>query len=178
MQLDSITTFLALSPNECKNIIDTASKEPLLRGEVFSSTNRQIEDQKVRAVSGTEITDDSTRQFVIGLFKGTNQLELQISDIEPVQLFRYQPGDHYNWHTDWSPNSNKKRKLSMTIQLSESSDYEGGDVEIFDGLEPRPICRTIGHATIFPSWSLHRVRPLISGTRWAMVAWATGKPFK
>lgn len=168
---------MVMSLNECQHLIKQASKHSLSEGEIFG-TKGMNKNSSIRSVQGTEIADDSVRQFVFGLFKKMNPLQLEISGLEPVQLFKYEEGDHYAWHTDWSPNHNKKRKLSLTIQLCDGSEYHGGDVQIFDGPETRILPRDVGYATVFPSWALHRVNPILGGTRWALVAWATGKPFK
>ena len=36
---------------------------------------------------------------------------------------------HYDWHhdVDWGNNSGQDRKLSITVQLSDPAEYEGGD---------------------------------------------------
>jgi len=177
MQIDSVTSEKVLSPNECQRMIEQASKHSLDEGMVHGTKGLSTA-RVIRSVHGTELSDESIRQFVFSLFKKMNLLQLEISGLEPIQIFRYEIGDHYEWHTDWSPHNNKKRKLSMTIQLSEHSGYSGGDLQILDGPETRIVSREIGHATVFPSWAVHRVNPILSGTRWALVAWATGKPFK
>lgn len=174
--IDSVKSAVVLSKTECANLILQAQKKPLEDGEVFFS--KGLEKTSIRSVKGTEITSDAMRQFVFAQIKKLNDLEFELSGMEPLQIFKYEIGDHYDWHTDWSPVNNKKRKLSITIQLSDPSEYEGGDVEILDGPEPRLIPKEIGTATVFPSWAAHRVLPITSGERWAMVAWATGKPFK
>lgn len=177
MQIDSVTSSMVMSANECQHLIKQASKHSLSEGEIFNIKGTG-KDAKIRSVNGTEIADEAIRQFVFNLFKKMNPLQFEISGLEPVQLFKYETDDHYRWHTDWSPHNNKKRKLSMTIQLSDGSEYSGGDVQILDGPETRYVPREIGYATVFPSWAVHQVNPITSGTRWALVAWATGKPFK
>ena len=41
-------------------------------------------------------------------------------------------GDHYDWHVDIGHEVNGSRKLSFTLQLSASSDYDGGDLEFLN----------------------------------------------
>jgi PKHD-type hydroxylase len=177
MTTDSVNSNLVLTKNECDNLIAQALKKPLNEAQIYHNEGI-AENKNIRSVKGTDITSDSIKQFVMQLFKKMNAIELDISGVEPIQIFKYEKGDHYGWHTDWSPVNNKKRKLSMTIQLSPEDSYIGGDVEILDGLVSRVVPREIGVATVFPSWAVHRVRPIEEGTRWALVAWATGKPLK
>jgi PKHD-type hydroxylase len=67
------------------------------------------------------------------------------------------------------------RKLSITIQLSNSDDYEGGDLELLYDKEPYKLDRSRGTFLVFPSFMLHRVTPVTRGTRWSLVAWIGGK---
>jgi predicted 2-oxoglutarate/Fe(II)-dependent dioxygenase YbiX len=177
MQIDSVSSGMVMSPSECQRLIQQAGRHSLSEGEIFGNRGAS-KLQQIRSVTGTEIADESIKQFVFSLFKKMNPLQLEISGLEPIQIFKYDVGDHYMWHTDWSPHNNKKRKLSITIQLSDPSEYEGGEVEILDGPQSRTVTKDLGHATVFPSWAVHKVTPVTSGTRWALVAWATGKPFK
>lgn len=176
MLVDSVKTSLVLSALECANIIQQAQKKPLHEANVF--LNQGMQKSEIRSARGTELDSEPIKQFIFAQIKKMNELQFELSGMEPLQVVKYEIGDHYGWHTDWSPVNNKKRKLSITVQLSDASEYEGGEVEILDGPESRVIDKAIGTATVFPSWAVHRVRPITSGVRWALVAWATGKPFK
>ena len=56
------------------------------------------------------------------------------------------------------------------------SDSNGCEVNLYDGPEsPWPCHKGQGVATVFPSWTLHEVTPLISGERYAVVAWVLGR---
>ena len=104
-----------------------------------------------------------------------------ISYLSNIQYTIYEPpGDHYDWHIDTfidTPNA-YQRKLSMTVQLSNDWEYEGGDFELNQaGLESTDI-RTKGTVLIFPSFLLHRVKPVSKGVRKTLVAWFEGKAFK
>jgi len=82
---------------------------------------------------------------------------------------------HYDWHVDTEFDTDKKcaRKLSMTIQLSESHEYEGGEFQA-QGIDISPDLRKRGSLLMFPSWLSHRVTPVTSGTRKSLVAWFHG----
>lgn len=55
---------------------------------------------------------------------------------EGLQFTNYiAPSGHYGTHIDSGFNK-AIRKLSLTIQLSDPSDYEGGDLKLFTGSEP------------------------------------------
>jgi PKHD-type hydroxylase len=70
------------------------------------------------------------------------------------------------------------RKLSLTIQLSSPEDYEGGELALKFGAKANLMPKDLGKMVVFPSYVLHEVRPVTKGTRYSLVAWVTGKPFK
>jgi PKHD-type hydroxylase len=87
--------------------------------------------------------------------------------------------DHYTWHVDrGTGTSDTPRKLSIVLQLSDPSEYEGGDLEIFDAPEPTKIEKQKGLVVAFPSFVLHRVTPVTKGIRKTLVVWLTGPRFK
>ena len=92
-----------------------------------------------------------------------------------LQLGRYDSSDRgfYDWHTDFA-GVRPLRKLSISIQLSRTEDYDGGDLELLYGTEPHKLDRTRGAFIVFPSFVLHRVTPVTRGTRWSLVAWIAG----
>jgi PKHD-type hydroxylase len=90
-------------------------------------------------------------------------------------------GGHYNWHQDIGPGEMSKRKISVTVQLSDPSEYEGGDLEYFKGGDPEKADKAPkgkGVVFIFPSYMMHRVTKLTKGTRRSFVLWVGGEHYK
>lgn len=101
---------------------------------------------------------------------------------EPFQLgmYREENQGHYSWHTDMAMSDNNvPRKLSMSLLLSDPSEFEGGNLEI-KGINDEPMNLELrkGRAWFFPSWVLHRVSPVTRGVRKSLVVWVGGPPFK
>ena len=117
---------------------------------------------------------------------------------ESCQFTKYKLNQYYDWHCDsWlapyekeGPEHGKIRKLSMTCQLTDGSEYKGGELE-FDFRDYDPALRDElkhvvqakeilpkGSIIIFPSNIWHRVKPVTSGTRYSLVLWHLGNPFK
>ena len=116
---------------------------------------------------------------------------------EHCQFTKYNKGQYYDWHRDgWGESYNKPdkptqhkkiRKLSVTLSLSNEKDYEGGELE-FDLGDTEPSkeraprkCSEIqskGSLVVFPSFMWHRVCPVKNGTRYSLVIWNLGWPFK
>jgi len=117
----------------------------------------------------------------------------QWDESEHCQFTKYKLNQYYDWHCDsfGEPNMNGKiRKISMTCQLTDGSEYEGGELEFdFRNYEPnmrdeskhKIQCKEIlpkGSIIVFPSFVWHRVKPVTAGTRYSLVVWHLGKPFR
>jgi PKHD-type hydroxylase len=87
-------------------------------------------------------------------------------------------GDKYDWHLDRGISTSAPRKLSLVLQLSDPSEYEGGDLELYIGPEPVVVTKQLGLVTAFPSFVLHRVTPVTKGTRKTLVVWLSGPRFR
>jgi|DEB0MinimDraft_6_1074348.scaffolds.fasta_scaffold06453_6 PKHD-type hydroxylase len=70
------------------------------------------------------------------------------------------------------------RKLSIVVQLSNSDDYDGGELCLYVTENGIPMTKKKGSVILFPSFMLHGVRPVTRGTRYSLVAWITGPSFR
>jgi len=106
----------------------------------------------------------------------------EISEIEDnIQISEYNSEykGFYDWHIDVGQGGPvSRRKLSISVQLSDSATYEGGDLEFSDSAEQKTAMRERGAMTVFPSYMRHRVNPVTKGTRYALVVWVAGPPFR
>ena len=133
------------------------------------------EDNKVNEVAWDFLNEANTRQF-----------NFKINSFQLVQFARYRDGGHYGWHRDVnesaiSPNG-EMRKLSLTLCLTDPKEYEGGELQFFNG--ERPIEQRIindiqdqGSVIVFDSRDWHRVTPVTKGTRYSLVCWSVGPNF-
>ncbi|MEQ8442819.1 MAG: 2OG-Fe(II) oxygenase [Alphaproteobacteria bacterium] len=99
---------------------------------------------------------------------------------EPLYFVTYDGSKkgHYNWHYDGTVAGMAPRKLSITFQLSAPGDYQGGELEFNRTGNPTSAPKDRGTFVMFPSFILHRVRPVTKGIRHALVAWVNGPPFR
>lgn len=79
----------------------------------------------------------------------------------------------------------KVRKISCTINLNAPGDYEGGNLKFDFGhhavgnrFHECEEIRPQGSMIVFPSFIDHCVTPVTRGTRYSLVVWNLGKPFK
>jgi PKHD-type hydroxylase len=82
----------------------------------------------------------------------------------------------YGWHLDYG--GGISRKLSLAIQLTDPSEYEGGNLQIMTSGEPQNMRKQRGLIAVFPSYVLHQVTPVTQGSRQSLVAWVSGPAFK
>jgi len=87
-------------------------------------------------------------------------------------------GGYYGWHVDMGEKNYEPRKISLSLQLSDPSGYEGGDLILQAGNEEFSAEKALGTLIAFPSFVLHRVSPVTSGTRKSLVIWVAGPEFR
>ena len=99
---------------------------------------------------------------------------------EDLQYTRYNDNkSFYGWHIDSGCRTSEHppRKLSMTLQLSDPSEYEGGDFQLH-GTHVENLPKEKGLVIVFPSYTLHQVTPVTKGIRRSLVVWLCGPPFR
>lgn len=99
--------------------------------------------------------------------------QVDINHFDAVQISRYQVGEYYHSHIDLGPGRLGNRKISLTLQITDPSEYDGGDLVMdFDDFT---ASRELGSVTLFPSFLTHHVTPVTRGTRYSIVAWISGE---
>ena len=109
-----------------------------------------------------------------------------LTTVEKIQFTEYRPGQFYNYHQDNFHNEGLTRKISMTVNLSKDSDYEGGDL-VFKTIDRQnhniieitdKEFRHQGTLCVFPSFEVHKVSPVTKGVRYSLVLWTLGEKFR
>lgn len=80
----------------------------------------------------------------------------------------------------------KTRKISMTLNLNVPGEYEGGNLKFDfgpnslkeDRIKECVEIRPQGSMIVFPSFLHHCVTPVTKGTRYSLVLWCVGEPWK
>lgn len=171
------------TPEECAKIIEIGKSQEMLQARLGDDKiETSVRDSRVCWILPEENTDwifEKLEDTVMSVNQALFRFELT-GFAEGFQFTEYtEPGGHYTAHIDRMNIGGTVRKLSMTIQLSDPADYEGGELEILSNLEhPELAPKEQGTAFFFNSHLLHRVKPVTKGTRYALVAWITGPRFK
>jgi PKHD-type hydroxylase len=112
-----------------------------------------------------------------------NAFNFDVNLIHEIQYTQYHATENgkYDWHIDtfWANPTTYDRKISVVIQLSDPSEYEGGEFQ-FDPQYPQlpEEAKAKGSVIVFPSFLSHRVTPVTSGTRKSLVTWCEGPKFR
>ena len=105
--------------------------------------------------------------------------DLSDEDKEAAQISKYLKGEYYGEHRDFGNGSHFTRKLSLTVQLSDENDYEGGDLIFYTGSGRDQAPRGRGSVIVFDSRIFHEVTPITKGERYSLVKWYYGdEPLK
>lgn len=97
--------------------------------------------------------------------------------IFPPMFNRYTGGGTYGVHVDnairYVPNTTVKVRtdVSTTVFFSEAEEYAGGELVIEDTYGAQEVKLGAGDAIVYPATSLHQVRPVTQGTRFAAFFW-------
>ena len=88
-------------------------------------------------------------------------------------LARYEPGMKYGVHSDAPmlplPSAPMRSDVSGTLYLADPESYDGGELVIHLGTEHITIKGEPGSMVVYPSTTLHEVRPVTRGARLVMI---------
>lgn len=173
---------MLFTPKECCRIIDlreNLTSEQAAVGPSGSDTiDMSTRNSKIQWMGMAEETE-WIYQRIQGAYTQANlNYRFEILGCSYFQVTEYPVGGKYDWHEDVGDKLISKRKLSLSVQLSDPNDYEGGDLEFLNQLPYTADFRQQGSVIVFPSFLAHRVTEVTRGTRWSLIAWVFGPPFK
>ena len=175
------------TPQQCQDIINMGHKqksEEAKVGHTDKAGGNYDTKKRITTISWIPFKEmpemyhmiDRTMQQANGNHFGYEGMTLT----EPAQFTEYTKRGFYDWHMDADVNCQFEppvRKISMTILLSNPSEFEGGDLEFMtEGNKPPQLMQ--GQAIFFCSLLRHRVNKVKKGIRRSLVMWFGGPPFK
>jgi len=192
----------ALTPRFCDDVIKYGLKQKDAMALTGSYSNKKLTKQDVLNLKRKRNSDlvwlndtwiyKEIHPFVVEANKKAGW-NFQWDSSQSCQFTKYKLNQYYDWHCDSEHEINDKgkvRKLSMTCQLTDGSEYQGGELEFdFRNYDPPQRdeskhlvkCKEIlpkGSIIVFPSFVWHRVKPVTKGVRYSLVVWNQGLPFK
>ncbi len=95
--------------------------------------------------------------------------------ISVPMISRTTDGGHYGAHVDnammGAGNARMRTDISFTLFLSGRDEYEGGELVVHAAGLTQTIKGQSGELILYPSTSIHEVRPVTKGTRIVCVGW-------
>jgi PKHD-type hydroxylase len=171
------------SPNEIDFLLAWGYNQEL----TDATVNNGQSDAAVRRSKIGWISPSIETEFVFRRIQKTVQelndkfFKFDISTMEDLQFSQYDESYQggYGSHSDDSRDIDT-RKLSVTVQLTEPDQYEGGQLNLYRYNLKTPVVPPAEKGTliVFPSYVIHEVTPVTKGTRHSLVTWIHGAPFK
>lgn len=169
--------------NELDKIYNDLNDVPFQEATTFGSSDKKVRSSRIKWIPMNDQWNWLYTKLV-NMAKDANgqmwNFDLY-SAPEQIQYTEYLAEDegHYTWHQDIGPGMGSHRKISITVQLSDADEYEGGDLEMWKGGETlQQAPRGAGVVFIFPSYMMHRVTPVTKGLRRSFVLWVGGNQYK
>jgi PKHD-type hydroxylase len=182
-KLDKVNLYAywndAFTKEECEKIIQIAKDKGLIKGKTMGES-----DVRKSKVSWLYSCDDMEWVFrrVTDIILNLNErfFGFDIFGLnEGFQFTNYKAPGQINTenmlieHIDFVV-----RKLSVSIQLTDPKEYEGGELYLYDDDKGTLMDKKQGTLILFPSYVLHEVMPVTKGERNSLVTWVTGNQFK
>lgn len=167
--------------SEIEKILEISKKYNTIDGKIDSTVNYDYRKSKIKWIPYNEETK-FLYDKIIRLMKDSNNKmwNFNITNIlNEIQLSEYDSGEtpgHYDWHMDFGESAST-RKLSVSVQLSDEKDYDGGDLEFMVHRSILKAPKTKGTVIFFPSYLTHRVTNVTKGVRRSLVCWFNGPPY-
>jgi PKHD-type hydroxylase len=140
-------------------------------------------EQSRRAKYNLQLSEASPEAAELGeaVLKALAASPACMSAALPLKVFpplfnRYRAGMAFGEHIDNAvrislAGARFRTDLSATLFLTDPESYEGGELVIEDGYEPRRVKLPAGDLILYPATSVHRVEPVTAGERWASFFW-------
>ena len=124
--------------------------------------------------------DEYLTNLLYGFADEANQVAFGVNVFKrgEIQFTKQNPSvsQAADWHhdIDWHLSDGVIRKLSVLIQLSDPSEYTGGDFYFDECETPDEALKKQGSVLVYPSYLKHITTPVETGARRFLAAWFYG----
>lgn len=166
-----------LSPLQVKEARDILDQADWVDGRVTAG------HQAVKAKDNMQLPQDSlaARQLGDMILKALSQNPLFVSAALPLKVYppmfnRYSGGQSFGTHVDnairhAAGGAPIRTDLSATLFFAGPEEYDGGELCIEDTYGVKSVKLPAGHMILYPSTSLHHVKPVTRGARVCSFFW-------
>ncbi|HEX8379439.1 MAG TPA: hypothetical protein VF619_02680, partial [Allosphingosinicella sp.] len=147
----------AFSDRECDSIVALGERAGLAPATVWAGAGDTV-DRSVRSALTSHHPRGAATAWIYDrldrLFAEAGRaFAIAVGPIaEPLQILRYEEGGHFRaWHSDAGYDATDRRLVSVSVELSDPGNHEGGILEIIPDTVGRPRTLERGGARFFPS---------------------------
>jgi PKHD-type hydroxylase len=158
---------------------------PLEQAQLTGANNGGIRRTQVAWVHRNAQTEDLyLRMEAVVLRLNADLFHFDLTRVTTMQyaVYRQEEAGYFDWHNDYGryrgDPGQEPRKITMSMQLSDSVSYDGCDLEIRAAHPVDVAPRGRGDLVVFRANALHRVTPITRGVRKSLVVWAAGPEFR
>lgn len=182
-----ITWDGAFTSEEIDRIVEYCDSQGTELGTTFAAEDESVKkdrDSNVKFHYPSEDTSWIFHRLNDTIYRANQQFyNYNLNGYEYFQYTTYDKDGRYDWHSDTAYGINERdndiqpRKLSLSLLLND--DFEGGEFQINTGKESEASTVQLkkGQIVLFPSFMIHRVKPITQGTRKSLVVWTLGPKF-
>lgn len=178
LEIVSINKSSLFTVQDCQDILSTCVEELWLPTTVIG--NKKIHVGKRQKLRGDTAGFPFLNIREVTKAANTNIYDfslLGIIDQDFPQVFKYSQGDFYDMHIDINSMA-VSRKITFLINLSDPSEYEGGQIEFLNvDIDPQ-IINEQGACLVFPSYIPYSITPVTSGAKHILVGHVHGALFR
>ena len=182
--LMATTVEPVFTPQQCQDIINVGHQQKPQDAKVDESYGKYDTKKRNTTISWIPfkvVPEMYKRIEMVMMAINRNHFGYEgMTTTELAQFTEYPKGGFFDWHIDAEINCQFEppvRKISMTILLSDASEFEGGELE-FMTADNNPPQLIQGQAIFFNSMIRHRVAKVKKGMRRSLVMWFGGPPFR
>ena len=165
-----------LGPDQVKVCRETLAAQTWVDGKVTAG------EQSAQAKHNLQVAEDAPGARELGemILSSLGRNPMFVSAALPLRVFpplfnRYDAGMAFDTHVDnairFAGPVRFRTDVSATLFLTDPADYDGGELIVEDAYGEHAVKLPAGDMILYPATSLHRVAPIIRGSRWASFFW-------
>ena len=182
-----------LDAQTCRELMAEARSSPTTRAPVYIQGSDEVVHETIRKTTSFHPSEATVSQIHHRLLQQKSALELHfgrsLTDCEPPQFLRYEPGDFFVRHQDGNTEQLqfdhlRIRRISLIVFLNDhalepaENCFCGGSLNLYDendtspdGPQPFPLLAQTGLLVAFAADTIHEVAPVTSGERFTIISW-------
>lgn len=170
----------------CERLISEIQSLPAIEGVVGTPNGFEVSSSRKSKIRFID-KENSDYQWIFrdmwDIAKEANKtFQYDIDTLNFVQIAEYDGSNagEYREHLDCVWSSEKHRKLSCTVQLTDRDTYTGGELHFYrlqgnyPSKEENILINTQGSIIFFNSLTYHSILPVFHGKRYSLTAWFEG----